>query len=171
MTHSVRNSASLAVVAMVILGTTNLRAQNSTANTAAPAIATDRGFTHEVLNKLLAVNASYGIDRELGHRYATALGLGTPGQPWPERGIAATTTPGLLHGFAIGRGGDQDVVFTVDLPNSIHQFRARRDGKLVAGYVYLIPTRQIDMLAPDEAQKELDIELAFWIAGILDRRH
>src|SRR6185295_7290145 len=136
----------------------------------APAMAAvdpDSPLTSEVMSKMLQLIALRGTDRDLPALYANALGLSAEGQTWPDRQSAANEDPdNILHAFAVGRGGDRDIVISVLRENSLHAFRAHRDGKVVTALISDKQTGKITMRAPAEAQKELDVELAFWASGV-----
>jgi hypothetical protein len=69
--------ASFAILAILTCAPTSLQAQNSAANTAAPASAR----TADVMQKMLQLIASQGVDRELIPNIANPLGLSPTGQP------------------------------------------------------------------------------------------
>jgi hypothetical protein len=124
-------------------------------------------LTPDLLSKLLRLNTLKGTERVVPAPFANALGLGKPGQGWPDHDIGITfASDNLTHGFAVSRGTDQDVLISVRYPESIRTIRSTRDGKAVAGLVYDHTTNLITLMPIDQAQTGLDAEFAFWAAGI-----
>lgn len=124
-------------------------------------------LTAEVLRKLLDLVAQRGVDREAPATIANPLGLSAAGQNWPSRQIAAhETRPGYLHGFAINRGNDQDLVLTIRGPDKFFAYRAGRDGRAISAIVFDLQTRQVTMRSPIVAQADIDSELRFWAEGV-----
>lgn len=162
----------LVAFAFLPLLPSSLHAQNPVGSTEAPVAAVSNSgsaLTPEVMSKMEQLIASKGRDKELDAAFASALGLTATGQKWQERQIATrSSSSNLVHGFAISRGGDQDVVLYIRRPKAIYIFRAHRDGKVVTALVCDNQTGQITMRGPAEAQGELGVELAMWASNVDD---
>ena len=148
-----------AIIAVALVLTAPLIASSPAAQTTLPNRAAT-ALTPDVLGKR-------GHDRETPAIISNALGLTATNQTWPSREVAALDDrPHYLHGFAINRGDDRDIAFSIRSPNSIRAFRVHRDGQLVSALVEDLRTGQVTVRSPAEAQADLDIELAFWVAGV-----
>jgi hypothetical protein len=155
--------ASLAVLAILTFVPNSLQAQNSVANTAVPGSA----LTPKLMSKMLQLITLRGTDQQLPASYANAMGLSASGQTWPDRQIATRATlDNFIHAFSVSRGSDQDVVLYTRRSDSVHAFRAHRDGKVVTALIFDNQTSQITMRAPAETQNELDLEFALWARGV-----
>jgi hypothetical protein len=124
-------------------------------------------FNAEVMNKVLQLISSKGKDGTVSPAIASTLGL-TSGETWLDHKVAVIAPDKMNHGFAISRGADQDVVLYVRYPDTVHIFRAHRDGTLVAALTYNNQTQAIVVLPIAEAQAEHASELAIW-AGSIDK--
>jgi hypothetical protein len=123
----------------------------------------------QLLSKMLPYIASNGADRELPASIANPLGLSASGATWPYRSIGVNDSDAQhVHGFAVGRGSDPDIVLSQRLPDSLHVFRANREGKVVTAMFVSLPSKQIKMLAPAEAQPEFDSNWDYWCGYIDD---
>ena len=139
-------------------------ASRAAAWAAAPASATP--LTPEVMGKMLILIAEKGGDHDFPAILANALGLTASGQSWAGRSIALPEN-GRVHGFAISRGADQDLLITLGPAvfsgtGTGYCYRARRDGTVTAAIVFDVQTQHITALAPADAQKGLNAELAIW---------
>jgi hypothetical protein len=129
----------------------------------APLFAQSSPLTPDLLSKILSTIATFGVNRDIPAPLANPLGLSASGQNWPTRQIVTKDSgPVLLHSFAVDLGNQQDVAITARTSDSIHVFRARRDGKAVAAIIFDLTTHKITVRNPVEAQKELDAEFAYW---------
>jgi hypothetical protein len=135
--------------------------------TVPPPLVATSPLTPEILNKIVRYIALSGIDRETAAVLANPLGLSASGQTWASRQVAVEDSQNhYTHGFAVSRGTDQDIYLSKRLPDSIHAFRATRDGKVV-GALFAIPsTGQVSMRDPAEAQAEFDDEAKLWADNI-----
>jgi hypothetical protein len=155
--------ASLAVLVILTFVPNNLQAQNSAANTAAPGSA----LPPKLMSKMLQLITLKGVDRDVAVPIANALGLSASGQTWPDRQVVVRTPPSTdKHGFMVNRGSDQDVVLYIRLPDNAHAFRAHRNGRVVTALILDLKTNQITMRTPNEAQSELDSEIAYWTKNV-----
>lgn len=119
-------------------------------------------LTPALLAKVLRLIDLRGVEREVPPNYANALGMTASGAAWPDRQQAATQGT-VLHGFAVSRGTDQDVVVSVRDQAELRVFRVRRDGGMVvAACIVDLGDGDITMRAPAEAQAQLDEEMRFW---------
>jgi hypothetical protein len=146
----------LAILAFLSLGTP-IHAQRSV-------------LTPELLSKILILIAAKGIERDVPALISSALGITTSGQAWASRQVSSPDTIGNHHGFAISRGGDQDVTVSLVTPDILHAFRARRDGTAVAALNLNLHTGKLIMVNHDDAQKELDAEWAYWTRAFADAK-
>lgn len=142
--------AGLAVLVFGLLATPPVSAQSSR-------------LAPDVLARIIDFVARRGTDRDIDSTLAARLGLSAPGQAWPSRQIATPTENGNYHGFAVSRSSDSDMAVSFLIPSeSVHAFRVRRDGTLVAAVIRDLKTGQMIALKPADAQRELDAEYAFW---------
>jgi hypothetical protein len=138
----------ISVVVLVMLTfapmVSSVSAQNST-------------LTPSLLNNLLGLTARKGNELQLPSWATKPLGLPAG---WIGTVVAVPESRvGFYHSFAISKGSDQDIIFTLRAPDSVHLFRTRRDGTLIsAAVVNLDATLRegVDM------QNELRAELALW---------
>jgi hypothetical protein len=138
----------------------------SPASLPAKAVAANPTLTPELLGKLLQLVARDGFDKEAASDITIALGITAAGQTWPARQFTGPTIDGTIkHAFVISRGSDQDVLLYIRRGDGAHFFRARRDGKLVTAAIFTSSPRQITMRAPEDAQPELESEIAYWAAN------
>ena len=120
-----------------------------------------------LLDKILKLIASLGVDTVLPAPIAADLGLGAAGQPWPDRQLAVTSDQsGALHAVAIHRGSDQDMIFSASGPAAISVFRAHRDGTLVASTAYFPETHLTASLPMGQSQTEFAAERVFWATHV-----
>lgn len=150
--------ARLAVaVSLIPLSGSSLAAAPASSKAPAPSL------TPEAMGEILRLIAEKGVDRELVALAANSLGLTASGQTWASRSITYKEKDGTLHGFYISRGAEKDLVISTQQPGKVlYAYRARRDGTATAAFMFDLQTRQITIRAPDEAQKSLDVEVAFW---------
>jgi hypothetical protein len=139
---------------------------------ATPVGAQSSTLTPALLSKLLDLDIQKGSDQDIPAVLANALGLSDTDQNVPMRQVATPDVENpstVLHGFAVPRGNDQDVVISVRRKGvSIHAFRLQRNGTLVRAAVYDFQTRQVTQRNPTEAQKELDSEFGYWARAFAD---
>jgi hypothetical protein len=120
-------------------------------------------LTPEVLGKLLGLMVDKGLDNDVPPFIANALGLTGSGQTWPGRSLTAIDKEGTVRGFYVSRGADQDLLISYAPTHKIGRaYRARRDGTVIAAFMFDPDTRQLTMLDPAEAQTSLDAELTIW---------
>jgi hypothetical protein len=141
----------------------------ATTPTAAPAAAPSApasALTPEIMKKMLQLIAAKGTDREAVAAYANPLGLTAAGQGWPDRQISAKGNDIVIHGFAVSRGSDQDLLLYSNTPTIVHIYRANRNGKIVTALLLDKSAGQIITRAPAEAQSDLDAEFVYWAANV-----
>ena len=123
----------------------------------------------QLLCKMLPYIASNGVDRELAAVFANPLGLSTAGATWSYRGIGIHHPDAEhIYGFGISRGADPDVLLSHRMPDSIHVFRANRDGTVIKALTFSVATKQVTMINPTEAQAEFDTDWNLWSDEIDD---
>jgi len=154
--------ASLVLAALTFVPA-SLQAQNSITSAATAS----SPLTADVMNKMLQLIDSQGVDRELIAPIANPLALSPTGKTWASRSVTVGDTATTLHGFYVSRGSDQDILVTISRSKiSIHVFRAHRNGKAVMAIFKDLQTNKATMHAPKEAQHELNTELAFWAVEV-----
>ncbi len=123
----------------------------------------------QLLGKMLGLIASEGVDREIAPALAQALGLSRNGAAWQIRQLGAKdSADSFLHGFAVGRGADPDLVLSRREPNSIHVFRSSRERQLVSAITVDSSTSQVTTLSPAVAQSDFDSEWKYWYSNVDD---
>ena len=167
--RAVRAVMAAAVLAPAAIMPSALLAQTAAPAPSAPAPApagAPRPINPAVLAKLLKLIASAGADIDVPVTVAGPLGLGD-GKAWPARQFAVhASATGSVHAVALGRGDDQDIVFSVRGPAAVSVFRAHRDGTLVTATNLFEGTNQATTLPPGEAQADFAAEGAFWAANV-----
>ena len=124
-------------------------------------------LTSQILEKMLQLIVLKGKDQDIAASFAGPLGLVAAGQNWPERQIATKSgSDGSIHGFAVGRGDDQNLVVYTRRADALHIFRVTREGKAVAALVSDAKTGVIAIRALAEAQAEVDEEFSLWAKGV-----
>ena len=156
-----RSAVASALLAFAVAGGSVARAAGSPPPAAAVP-SPGAMLTPALLGKVLRLIDLRGVEREVPPNYANALGMTASGQAWPDRQQAATQGK-VLHGFAVSRGTDQDVVISVRDDVELRVFRVRRDGGMVVtACIVDLGDGDITMRAPAEAQAQLDEEMRFW---------
>jgi hypothetical protein len=124
------------------------------------------GVPAGTIDKLLKLIASLGVDTTLPAPIASALSLGTAGQPWPDRQFAVSDQEGEHHAVAIHHGDEPDMIFSVSGPAAISIFRAHRDGTLVSATAYFPDTRLTADLPLAQSKMDFAAEGAFWTTHV-----
>jgi tetratricopeptide (TPR) repeat protein len=146
-------------VVFVLAFASGLAAQASPQASSSPAF-----LNPAILNKVLDLIATAGVDHDLSATFGNALGLSGTGQTWPYRGIA-TKVDGT-HGVAINRGSTPDLVFTNISATTLSFYRAQRNGQVVSAGFFDKSTKKLTMRTPTEAQADLNAELGYWTKNI-----
>jgi hypothetical protein len=133
-------------------------------------LASDPALNPTVLQKVLAMMVDKGVDRELLATVANPLGLTATGQTWASRSLTFKQNDGVLHGFYISRGSEQDLVISDAIPGkSMYVYRAHRDGTASAAIVMDLQTRAVTTRDPSEAQQSLNAEWALWTQTVANQ--
>jgi hypothetical protein len=135
---------------------------------AAPAgiAAADSALTPALLAKMLALVSAKGQDGKVAPRFANALGLSAPDQPWPNHQVVAGN-PDANHYIAVGPGAGSEILFTARTPSGVTAIRVSRAGSLMSAMSLDVATHAITPLSPADARAALAAEWAFW-APIID---
>lgn len=156
--------ALLAVLALSPLAPIGSGTQAATSEAGSAA---DGPLAPDLLGKMLKLISLMGSDRDIPAAIAGSLGLEGAGRSWPDRQFAVQWNPTrTLHAVAIGRGGDQDLIFSVRGPAAVSVFRTHRDGTLVSAVNFFMQTNQAVLLSPADARAGLAAERAFWTTNI-----
>jgi hypothetical protein len=122
-----------------------------------------------LLGKVLPLIASGGTDREVAPVFASPLGLSPAGAAWQTRQLVLKDSANsTMHGFAISRGTDPDIILSRRDAKSVYAFRSSRDGELVSAIMADRSTKQVTLLSRSEAKAEFDSEWKFWYNNIDD---
>jgi hypothetical protein len=120
-------------------------------------------ITPEQMAKLLKLLDEKGGDNAFPAVIANPLGLGAPGQAYMARTLAAGDPAGLIRGFAISKGSEQDIVISnVTAGKNAYLYRAHRDGTLVAAIIGDAATQKVISWNVADAQKSYLAEVALW---------
>lgn len=142
-----------------------LRAQSLAPLTQNPSVASS--LTPEFISRMLTLMSLRGSDHEIPAPFANALGLTPAGESWLNRQVAAKgQATEFLHGFAVSRGSDTDLVLSVRNPDALLVFRAHREGALLGALRFDFKTKQITPLDPKLARTAFADECAFWKSSV-----
>jgi hypothetical protein len=101
--------------------------------------------------------------------FASPLGLSPAGAAWQTRQLVLKDSANsTMHGFAISRGTDPDIILSRRDAKSVYAFRSSRDGELVSAIMADRSTKQVTLLSRSEAKAEFDSEWKFWYNNIDD---
>ena len=131
---------------------------------AATASAQHSRLSPELLSRLLALLPAKGTDQDIPPSLASILGY-PEDRGLPVRQLASMDKNGNFHAFGFNRVvDDQDLEIVLLIPKkNFRAFRIHRDGTLVAAAMQDPQTMNFKMLLnADQAQKELNAELAYW---------
>jgi hypothetical protein len=133
------------------------------------AAAKERIIVPALLSKILPYIASNGTDREMTALFANPLALSAAGATWPYRSIGVQgSDANHVHGFAVGRGNDSDLVLSERRTDGLYAYRTNHEGKVIAAIVVSQPGNQIKTLAPADAQSGFDSNWDYWCDYIDD---
>jgi hypothetical protein len=156
----------LFIMVILALGLDNSQAQSAATNATAQAFM-DSTLSPEFMAKMLKLNSRDGVDREVPPIYASPLGLAYPGKTYPtHQDSFKQLSNGFSHAFAVNRGTDQDVIFSVLRPDVVLVFRVHRDGTIVAAVHAERKTAVITARTTAEAQADFANECAWWKANV-----
>jgi hypothetical protein len=119
--------------------------------------AQNSALTPGLLDKLLGLTVRKGNELQLPSWATKPLGIPAG---WISISVAVPDSrAGFYHSFSISKGSDQDIIFSLRAPDSVHLFRTRRDGTLISAAVVNLDATLRDGV---DTQNELRAELAFW---------
>lgn len=146
---------------------TIVQAQSPSESIPTPAIRPT--LTQERISELIKRTPKSRTDRPMPVEIAVPLGLSPDGKSWRYRSSGYI---GKLdrapHSFAFSREPDHDFLINLEHANDIHIIRLHPDGTIVTALILEKKTQQITMIAPDDAQREANAELAAWSADFPD---